>query len=466
MRLALLLFIFCFNLWAEETETKIKGLHKEQLAYSVIDLSSGNVVYAHQADKKMILASVTKILTYFYALNILGPDYRFKTSLYYSGKISDGVLEGNLYLQGTGDPYLNTQNILSLVHALKRAGIKSVKGKFVVDGSALLAIESVSTLGLSDQPDNPALSGLNVEFNRVDVWSREGLLYPPVGHVKIVKKRKSQWGQRFEFQELKKNREIWVQHTKEYIPPVDAIPVKHSSLFTGSFFRLMAERFEIELPPSQEGLLEKGAKLIYTHSGLPFERVAELGIDYSNNLMAEASLQASAKKVNSLPQNSKFSAHTMLKWYKKKFPNLSWKNLELVNGSGLTIHNQTTTDFFAKLLKEISQEAIAGRSFWSYLSVNGHSGGIRRRLIHPSLAYRLYGKTGSLYFVNNLAGYLVGKTGKQYAYAFFTTHHANRKILSENDPKQKKYLRRKSSDWNRLSTEAMDFKLEEWINKL
>ena len=81
------------------------------------------------------------------------------------------------------------------------------------------------------------------------------------------------------------------------------------------------------------------------------------------------------------------------------------------------------------LLFKFKDKKFEGRSFWSLLSINGHSGGLSKRLRHPKYAFRVYGKTGSLYYVNNLAGYLLGQSGKKYAFALFTADDKKKKLV-------------------------------------
>ena len=72
------------------------------------DLEAGRTIVARGEDALFIPASVAKVSTLLAALEILGPDHRFETSLWTVGHIRDGVLAGDLYLRGGGDPLLGT----------------------------------------------------------------------------------------------------------------------------------------------------------------------------------------------------------------------------------------------------------------------------------------------------------------------------------------------------------------------
>ena len=75
----------------------------------VVSLDRGDTLYAIQPDVPLAPASNAKLLTTAAALEALGPDYRFLTYLMTDGTVSDGVLEGDLILYGTGDPGLSSR---------------------------------------------------------------------------------------------------------------------------------------------------------------------------------------------------------------------------------------------------------------------------------------------------------------------------------------------------------------------
>ncbi|RMH49422.1 MAG: D-alanyl-D-alanine carboxypeptidase, partial [Alphaproteobacteria bacterium] len=134
---------------------------------ALLDVASGTMLEALRPDAPFRPASVSKIPTALYALEALGPRHRFVTRLVARGALRGGVLEGDLHLIGGGDPALDSDGLASVAEAAARAGIRRVAGRFVVDASALPAIERID----ADQPVaaayNPAVAGLNLNFNRV-----------------------------------------------------------------------------------------------------------------------------------------------------------------------------------------------------------------------------------------------------------------------------------------------------------
>ena len=109
MRLAVLLS-FCIAVFPLCAQTSLDYLLRtEKLqtgSFSIyaMDAETGKTLYA-SPQKSLSTASVMKLFTTAVALDVLGPDYTFTTSLYYAGKIDQtGTLNGNLILKGGGDP--------------------------------------------------------------------------------------------------------------------------------------------------------------------------------------------------------------------------------------------------------------------------------------------------------------------------------------------------------------------------
>lgn len=113
------------------------------LSFYVAD-ENGNLVYEFNGNKGLSTASTQKIFTAIAALETLGKDFQFKTKASYSGKISNGNLDGDLYITSTGDPTLGSwryegnkpENFKQqLLEAIKKSGITKISGNLIVDDS-------------------------------------------------------------------------------------------------------------------------------------------------------------------------------------------------------------------------------------------------------------------------------------------------------------------------------------------
>jgi D-alanyl-D-alanine carboxypeptidase/D-alanyl-D-alanine-endopeptidase (penicillin-binding protein 4) len=93
-----------------------------------------------RADAAMNPASVMKLVTTYAGLELLGPSYSWKTPVYLDGTLSDGVLNGNLVIQGRGDPKLVMERLWLLLHRVQSLGVKHISGDIVLDRSAFASI--------------------------------------------------------------------------------------------------------------------------------------------------------------------------------------------------------------------------------------------------------------------------------------------------------------------------------------
>ncbi|EKD73767.1 MAG: D-alanyl-D-alanine carboxypeptidase, fraction B, penicillin binding protein 4, partial [uncultured bacterium] len=100
-----------------------------KIAVYVKSMRHGDILYAHSIYQSLAPASTLKILTAEAALLYLGPNYRFNTQLLTdSGTITNGVLQGNLYVVLSGDPTFTDDNLLELLSALRSKSIHAIAG--------------------------------------------------------------------------------------------------------------------------------------------------------------------------------------------------------------------------------------------------------------------------------------------------------------------------------------------------
>ena len=101
----------------------------------VVSLKDGRVLAAKDAQKLFNPASAQKILTSVVALDKLGADFRWKTSVYAKSEIKDGILDGDLTLYGQGAPDFDDEGVGKLVGQLKAKGLREIKGDIIGDDS-------------------------------------------------------------------------------------------------------------------------------------------------------------------------------------------------------------------------------------------------------------------------------------------------------------------------------------------
>ena len=148
------------------------------IGFVVMETGSGRVLEALNENMAQPPASVTKAMTTVYALDRLGANYRYITRVMATGPVQGGRLQGDLILVGSGDPSLDTDRLGELTAALAARGIKELSGRFLAFAGGIPHIGEIDR----DQPDhvgyNPAISGLNLNYNRVNFeWKLGGKGY-------------------------------------------------------------------------------------------------------------------------------------------------------------------------------------------------------------------------------------------------------------------------------------------------
>ncbi|HEV2641735.1 MAG TPA: D-alanyl-D-alanine carboxypeptidase, partial [Candidatus Elarobacter sp.] len=107
---------------------------------AVVD-GDGRPLFTRRERTPMTPASTFKVLVGAAALQTLGPDYRFSTTLECVDDPSDGMIRGNVYLVGTGDPLFTRDDLRGGVAAVARGGVRSISGAIVADASVFAGAE-------------------------------------------------------------------------------------------------------------------------------------------------------------------------------------------------------------------------------------------------------------------------------------------------------------------------------------
>jgi len=108
----------------------------DAVAVLVQEVGSARNRLAWRADAPVNPASLTKLLTTYAALDLLGPAWTWNTPVWLQGSVSEGVLEGNLVIKGSGDPKLVPERLWLLLRRVQQLGVREIRGDIVLDRSA------------------------------------------------------------------------------------------------------------------------------------------------------------------------------------------------------------------------------------------------------------------------------------------------------------------------------------------
>jgi D-alanyl-D-alanine carboxypeptidase/D-alanyl-D-alanine-endopeptidase (penicillin-binding protein 4) len=110
-------------------------LYTSQLGLVVYDLTADSLIYRRNARQTMRPASIMKLLTAIAAIDRLGGSYQYRTTLYYTGRVVDRTLNGDLIVVGGMDPRFNTDDLTAFTESVLALGVDTVRGRIVADRS-------------------------------------------------------------------------------------------------------------------------------------------------------------------------------------------------------------------------------------------------------------------------------------------------------------------------------------------
>lgn len=403
------------------------------VGFVVADARTGVVLESRDGDRVLPPASVAKVLTALYALAVLGPDFRFATRFVATGPVVDGTLEGDLILQGGGDPLLDTDALAAMVAELKGAGVRAVRGRFLVHANALPYQPEIDP----GQPDhvgyNPPVSGLNLNFNRVHFewqaaqsgWTlaldaRSDTLRPAVTVARMAVVERDQ--PVYTYRAAGEVDEWTVASTA--LGPAGSrwLPVRRPDLYAGEVAQVLAAAHGLKLPaPAAVSAMPDDGAVLARHLSPTLSTIVRLMLQYSTNLTAEAIGLAATARRGIVPTDLRASAAAMNDWAAATY---GVTGLRFVDHSGLGAASEVSAEAMVRLLVR----AGYGAALTAHLKEIAPLDGEGTPLASPS--YEIRAKTGSLNFVSSLAGYVTSADGTPLAFAIFTGDVARRADLS------------------------------------
>jgi D-alanyl-D-alanine carboxypeptidase/D-alanyl-D-alanine-endopeptidase (penicillin-binding protein 4) len=398
------------------------GLGRAKVAYALADAETGEILEARSPLLPQPPASVAKAVTALYALDALGPAHRFATRLMATGPVADGVLEGDLILAGTGDPTLQTNALAELAARLKAAGVQSVRGAFRIWAGALPRIDRIDP----GQPDhvgyNPAVAGLNLNFNRVHFeWRRSGADYDV-----SMDARSDRYRPAVSVAQIEVVARAGPVYTYEDGGDVDLwtvargalggggsrwLPVREPALYAAEVFATFArsQGIALDAPEPLAGLPDGAVPLAQVESETLRPLLADM-LDFSTNVTAEAVGLAASAARGPVPADLAASAAAMSDWLGAA---LVGRRPDFVDHSGLgDMSRISARDMVGALVR---------------LGPDARLEGILEEIPVRDAAYRVVpdypatvaAKTGTLNFVSGLAGYIRPWGGRRFAFAIF-----------------------------------------------
>jgi D-alanyl-D-alanine carboxypeptidase/D-alanyl-D-alanine-endopeptidase (penicillin-binding protein 4) len=391
----------------------------------VADMATGTILEELAGDVPLPPASVAKALTAIYARDALGPGFRFETRVVATGPVVEGVVQGDLVLAGGGDPQLVTDDLAELARRLRAGGVRGVTGGFLVWGGALPFQVRIDPSQLDHLGYNPAVGGLNLNFNRVHFeWRRAGgdwqlemdarseLYRPPVrmARVEIAERELPV----FTYADGGETDRWTVARAALGEGGSRWLPVRHPALYAGEVFRSFAVAEGVDLPAPREVEAVPAGEVVARWESPPLDQVIADMLDYSTNITAEVlGLRASQAK-GLAPGTLAQSAGALGRWARGALG----VEVALHDHSGLSDDSRVAP-------REMVLALVAGGGAVAALMKRIEMTDAEGEPLVPQPA-EVAAKTGTLNFVNCLAGRLRTARGADLAFAIFSAEPGRR----------------------------------------
>jgi len=399
------------------------------VALYVVEKGSGKILFEQNSRIGMAPASSQKVITAAAALELLGSDFRYATKFGYTEPVQNKTLQGNLIIEGNGDPtlgslrYLQTRPELigaSLKKAMQQAGIETISGGI----SGMMPAFETTTIPngwIWEDIGNyygAGHSGLNWNENQYDLWLKPGK--SPGETVSVLSTIPSMNGQTF-INELSTgkagsgdNAFIYFNPGKSQLSLRGSVPccvdsfrisgaVTDPVAFTLQQIKIISGAGGmIEINKSAEKIDKANFKSIYTHYSPGLDSIVYWFLQKSVNLYGEALVHTLAHKIKGKANYDTGISVIQDFWLDK---GIDKKALNITDGSGLSPQNRVTAEALVKVM------LYAGSRPWydAFYAALPVYNGIKM-------------KSGTIGGAKTYTGYIKSKNGKEYVFAIMANN--------------------------------------------
>jgi len=373
-------------------------------------------------------ASIMKLVTTYAALDLLGPAYSWNTPVYVEGSVANGVLNGNLYIKGQGDPKLVLERVWLLLRHVQGLGITTVSGDIVIDRSAFettVENDPAAFDGEPLRPYNASPDALLVNFKSINMTfapDRAGqyarVSYePPLASVAMpptVPLAPGECGDwrgalKPDFSDVNRIRFNGGFPTgcgEKSWAVAYADPRTYSLRAIGGMWAEMGGRVGGQM---REGRVPAGLKPAFDFESPPLAEVVRDINKYSNNVMAQ---QVFLTLGLTQKQRGTFEASrsALGQWWRERI-GTGEASPVFENGSGLSRDERISAAALGKMLQVAWRSPVMPELVAS-LPAMGVDGTLKRRTLRSGGAAHL--KTGTLRDASGVAGYVHGASGRRY----------------------------------------------------
>lgn len=411
------------------------ALRRAKVGLDIVRLDTQTQIFGYREKVPLIPASNVKLVTTAAALEYLSPDFQFFTNVY--GQMGrDGRIQGDLFLQGDGDPYLIPERVWYLASRLSFLGLEEITGDIVVDDS-YFAGDRMANGWIEDRTSSAYMApagAVSVGFNAVMVHVAPATHAGELAHLFVdpVSDYASVRNNVRTVSHGRTNVQVSVVpdgHGQSVIHVAGRIKVGEAGrafwrridnppIFAGSVLKNALKQVGIKFSGKiRQGHVTDDATHLLQY-GSP--RLAELLNPlnkYSNNFMAmQLGLALGAKRYGTPGTWDK--AHRAIDAFLIDDVKLVPKSFQINNASGLHSVNRLTPAQITQLLTHMYGRPQSFYEYATSLAVGAGSGTLQDRMLHSPAAHVVRAKTGTLSEASALSGYVVSQDRIWIAFSF------------------------------------------------
>jgi serine-type D-Ala-D-Ala carboxypeptidase/endopeptidase (penicillin-binding protein 4) len=392
---------------------------------------------AHNGAQPMNPASVMKLVTTYAALDLLGPAWTWKTTAWTETVAVDGVLNGNLYLKGSGDPRFAIEHLWDLLRQLRVRGIQKIRGDVILDRT-VFDVPAIDPGAFDDKPMRPYNVGpdgllINLRALRFALLPDNGqprvLMETPSAGLRVDNQLRSgdggcgsNWKDLINVRLIPESNGDRLEFSGTYSARCGEKTLNLSPLpadgQAGGLIRALWQELGGTLDGQvRGGTLAPASRLVATHESPPLADIVRDINKYSNNVMARQVYLTLGNETG--PATPERARQRIAEWLDAR--GLHFSELAIENGSGLSRNERISADSLNRLLLDAWKNPVMPE-FVSSMPIVGADGTMKKRLKDSEASGRAHIKTGTINGVKAAAGFALDAQGRRYAVTFLINH--------------------------------------------
>ncbi|KAB2834044.1 MAG: D-alanyl-D-alanine carboxypeptidase/D-alanyl-D-alanine-endopeptidase [Candidatus Brocadia sp.] len=433
---------------------KNPSLKNVSCGVSIVSVNENSSLFNYRNNDLFSVASNMKLLTTAAALEYIGPDFEYKTTVDASGSIvRSGELRGDLVIKGSGDPNISGRfydgNILAIpeawAHAVKSKGIRVITGDIIADDTIFDRIYTHPNWPenqLSEWYCAPSC-GLAFNDNCVDITLIPGkkprdvvrLLVEPrtsyftISNTCVYTSNKKEHlysiSRKPETNEILIKGKFWINAS----PEKTWVSVHNPSLYLATVFKEILGKNGVEVRGNAR-LIDKDVAVesdltVITQTTSTMEQTILVTNKQSQNFYAEQILKTLGAQIKG--RGTSEAGIEVIQDFMSKI-GFQPEEYHIDDGCGLSKDNRLSPKMITTLLAYMSKHPY-GRVLWNSLPTSGIDGGLRRRMEAPKYRSKIHAKTGYIARTSTLSGYIDTTNGDVLAFSILMNNFKNLKVI-------------------------------------